>query len=245
MSGFYEGPVAAAMIAVVNGAGGVWRASDLMQYSSLSSVISALELPRGAIYIGRSALGRRDSAGTKFRHTRAVSIGEWGNRQPTIHRRSVKARLFTTARGISPIPISSMCRHTPALEALTARSRAAGIDVGHATEKRRAGCEDTARMESNTRRTSQSSTARQSRCRHADHQSVVRFGHRCPAQGCCLTTRWTISAVPPTTQCVSLRGGAANRIETRKRPLSSMTPTFVRRWERPARTGPRTEASVS
>ena len=83
--------------------------------------------------------------------------------------------------------------------------------------------------EAPTRRTCRSSTPKAIASPRRSRSTCCSARASSPATpACCSTTRWTISRLrPDVPNAFRLRGGVANAIEPRKRPLSSMTPTFV------------------
>ncbi|HZN26798.1 MAG TPA: gamma-glutamyltransferase [Burkholderiales bacterium] len=228
-AGFYEGPVARALVAAVTEAGGAWAEADLRGYKVVErqpvrftyrgATVTAAALPSA----GGIALAQTLGMLERF------SLGAIGT--PTTDHLVVEAlrRAFhDRARYLADsdfvaVPVSRLVSREHALK------KSADIDIAHATRSEALGEIDAARLESH----------------HTTHLSVVdNEGNRVAAT---LTINLLFGAgiVPPGTgvllnnemddfslradvpNAFELRGGLANRIEPGKRPLSSMTPAFV------------------
>ncbi|HYH40604.1 MAG TPA: gamma-glutamyltransferase, partial [Burkholderiales bacterium] len=228
-AGFYEGPIAAALVAGVNGAGGAWRASDLSGYKVVErepvrfkyrgASITAAALPSAGGIALAQALGMLE----RFPLER-VGAPDTDHVVVEALRRAFRDR----ARHLGdsdfvPVPVATL------LAPDYIRKSGSNIDRARATPSTTLGPVETVRHGS-------ASTT---------HLSVVDAeGNRVAAT---LTINLTFGAglVPTGTgvllnnemddfslrpdlpNAFRLRGGGANGIEPGKRPLSSMTPVFV------------------
>ena len=227
--GFYRGGVAQALVAAVNAAGGVWNSSDLANYrvvervpgkfSHRGATIVTAALPSGGGLTLAQALNilerfsladPRDPAGA---HLVVEAL-----------RRGFQDRaLYLGDSDFVPVPAAKLSAKS------YARSRAATVDPAAATPS------DTLPTES----------APVSESGNTTHYSVIdAAGNRVGATlsvnllfgsgivagdtGVLLNNEMDdFSLQPAIPNAYRLRGGEANRIAPRKRPLSSMTPTFV------------------
>lgn len=228
-AGFYEGPVAQAMVDTVNKAGGVWSAADLrgyrvverepVRFSYRGAVITAATLPSA----GGIALAQTLGMLERFPLER-VGVPETDHLVVETLRRAFHDRArYLADPDFVQVPVARLVSRD------YVQKRAAGIDSAHATRSDALGAIETARLESH----------------HTTHLSVV------DAQGNRVAATLTINLLfgagivptgtgvllnnemddfslrPDVPNAFQLRGGIANRIEPGKRPLSSMTPAFV------------------
>ena len=228
-AGFYEGPVARALVGAVTEAGGAWAEADLRGYKVVErepvrftyrgATVTAAALPSAGGIALAQTLGmlERFSLGAIGTPTTDHLVVE------TLRRAFHDRARYLADSDFVAVPVSRLVSREYALK------KSADIDIAHATRSEGLGEIDAARLESH----------------HTTHLSVVdNEGNRVAAT---LTINLLFGAgiVPPGTgvllnnqmddfslradvpNAFELRGGLANRIEPGKRPLSSMTPTFV------------------
>lgn len=229
VAGFYDGPVARAMVEAVNSAGGTWQPTDLASYRVVErepvrfrykgASVTAAALPSAGGIALAQALGMLE----RFELTR---IGE-----PDTDHLVVEAlrRVFhDRARYLADPDFVQV----PVRELVSRgyiERRGADIDRRQATRSDALGAPDTARAKS----------------ANTTHFSIVDTEGNRAAATLTINLLFGAGIVPAGTgvllnnemddfslredlaNAFRLRGGAANRIEPRKRPLSSMTPTFV------------------
>ena len=226
--GFYAGPVARALVESVNRAGGAWRASDLagyrvverapLQFSYRGATITTAALPSaGGIALGQSLY-------------MLERFGITGSRSPRDAHFLVEAlrRAFRDRAAhlgdsdFVPVPV----------ERLTSRAHAAGlaatINPDAATRSEVLGAEIPALAGSSTTHLS---------VIDADGNRVAAtltinllFGSGIVADGSGVLLNNEMddfTLEPDLPNAFRLLGGTANAIAAGKRPLSSMTPTFV------------------
>lgn len=226
-AGFYEGPVARALVDTVNAAGGHWTLEDLRRYRVVErapvrftyrgAVITAAALPSAGGVALAQTLGMLE-------RLPPVRIGEPAGDHLVAEalRRAFRDR--TRYLG-DPDFVAPPLERLLSDAYLTAR--ADEIDSARAT------------------RSEGTETRESAESRNTTHLSVIdAHGNRVAATltinllfGSGIVGRGTgvllnnemddFSLGPEVANAFSLRGGPANRIEPRKRPLSSMTPTFV------------------
>ena len=228
-AGFYEGPVAQALVQTVNKAGGVWSAADLRGYRVIErepvrftyrgASITAAALPSA----GGIALAQTLGMLERFTLDR-IGVPETDHLVVEALRRAFhdRARYLADPDFVS-VPVKRLVSRD------YAQKRAGDIDSARATRSDALGEIETARLESH----------------HTTHLSVADGeGNRVAATltinllfgagivpagtGVLLNNEMDdFSLRPDVPNAFQLRGGIANRVEPRKRPLSSMTPTFV------------------
>lgn len=228
-AGFYTGPVAQALVAAVNAAGGEWATGDLARYRVVerepirfryrdATIVSAPLPSAGGIALAQ-ALGmlERYDIGDPLDARNAHLIVE------ALRRAFQDRALYLGDSDHARVPVAAL------LDADYLRRRAGSIDPQRATPSALLGHPEPAKAESG----------------NTTHLSVVDAdGNRVAAT---LSINWifgsgivagdtgvllnnemddfTLRADVPNTY--RLRGAAANAIAPGKRPLSSMTPTFV------------------
>jgi gamma-glutamyltranspeptidase/glutathione hydrolase len=228
-SGFYEGPVAAAMVGAVRDAGGAWTMADLRAYKVVErepvrftyrgAAITTAALPSAGGIALAQILGMLER----------FPIGAIGT-PATDHlvvealRRAFRDRARYLADGdFVQVPVARLISRE------YTRKMSDGIDIAHATPSDTLGDTDAARVESHD----------------TTHLSVIDSAGNRVAATLTINLLFGAGIVPPGTgvllnnemddfslradvpNAFELRGSVVNRIEPRKRPLSSMTPTFV------------------
>ena len=227
-SGFYEGPVANALVETVNRAGGAWHAKDLSSYKIVERepvqfnyrgvTITAASLPSA----GGIALAQCLAMLERFKPGR---IGEPSTDHLVVEtlRRAFQDRLRLGDPDFVSVPVSRMISRE------YARERALDINPARATISDRMAAVDPARAESHN--TTHLSVVDSEGNRVAATLTInLLFGSGIVAAGTGVLLNnemddFSLRAGVPNS--FRLPGGEANRIEPRKRPLSSMTPTFV------------------
>ncbi|HEY9445948.1 MAG TPA: gamma-glutamyltransferase, partial [Burkholderiales bacterium] len=226
---FYAGRVAQALVAAVNAAGGAWSMDDLAHYRVVerepirfryrNAIIVSAPLPSAGGIALAQALGmlERYDIGDPLDARNAHLIAEALRR--AFHDRA----LYLGDSDYSPVPVAAL------LDADHLRRQAASIDPSRATPSAELGQPERAKAESG----------------NTTHLSVVDAdGNRVAAT---LSINWIFgsgivagdtgvllnnemddfSLRPDVPNTYRLRGGEANAVAPGKRPLSSMTPTFV------------------
>lgn len=228
-AGFYEGPVARALVEAVNRAGGVWSSADLTTYKVIErepvrfkyrgATITAAALPSaGGIALAQS-LGMLE----------AYSLDRVG--EPATDHLVVESlrRAFRDRERYLGDPDFVLVPVARLVSREYARQQAAGIDPARATKKAAPEGVDIDRAESQN--TTHFSIVDSDGNRVAATVTInLLFGSGIvPAgTGVLLNNEMDdFTLRPDVPNAFRLRGGLANRIEPRKRPLSSMTPTFV------------------
>jgi gamma-glutamyltranspeptidase/glutathione hydrolase len=227
--GFYDGPVAAALLEAVNAAGGRWSRADLTNYTVVereplrfkygAAVVTAAALPSAGGIALAQTLGMLERRGV-------THIGDADSDHIVVE--ALRRAFHDRARYLAD-PDFARIDVAHLISPGYIRSRAEEIDPEHATPSATLGAE----------------LPEHAASPNTTHFSVV------DAQGNRVAATLTINLlfgagiVPPGTGVLlnnemddftlredvpnsfGLRGAPANRIEPRKRPLSSMTPTFV------------------
>lgn len=228
-NGFYDGPVARALVSAVNEAGGAWSLADLANYRVIErepvrfrfrgALVTAASLPSAGGVALAQALGMLER----------LPRGTVGD--PAMDHLVIEAlrRVFQDrARylgdpGFIDVPLGRL------LSRNYVQQRAAGIDAARATASETLGAIEPARAESHS--TTHLSIIDSEGNRVAATLTInLLFGAGIvPAgTGVLLNNEMDdFSLHPDVPNAFRLRGGAANRIEPGKRPLSSMTPTFI------------------
>jgi gamma-glutamyltranspeptidase/glutathione hydrolase len=228
-AGFYDGPVARAIIESVNRAGAAWAAADLSSYRVIErepvqfeyrgARITAAALPSAGGIALAQCLAMLD----------AFSLGHIGE-PDTDHlvtealRRAFDDRArYLADPDFVQVPVARLISRD------YARTRAADIDPARATRSDTLGTREAARAESHN--TTHLSIVDSDGNRVAATLTInLLFGSGImpAATGVLLNNEMDdFSLRPDVPNAFRLRGGVVNRIEPRKRPLSSMTPTFV------------------
>jgi gamma-glutamyltranspeptidase/glutathione hydrolase len=228
-AGFYEGPVAHALVQTVTEAGGAWRASDLAGYKVIErepvrfeyrgATITAAALPSAGGIALAQALGMLQRFGP-------LKVGAPDADHLVIE--ALRRTFHDRARYLGDpdfvhVPVERL------LSGAYIASRAGDIDPARATRSESLGAFESAHFESH----------------HTTHFSIIdRDGNRVAATltvnllfgsgivaagtGVLLNNEMDdFSVRADVANAFELRGGTANAIEPGKRPLSSMTPVFV------------------
>lgn len=229
VKGFYSGRVAQALVAAVNAAGGAWRLADLESYQVIERApirftyrgarITAAALPSaGGVALAQS-LGMLE----RFQ-LRAMSDADTAHLVIEALRRAFQDRaLYLGDTDMVPVPLARL------LDKEYVNRRAATIDPAAATKSDALADERLARAESSN--TTHFSVIDADDNRVAATLTVnLLFGAGIVAgdTGVLLNNEmddFSLRADVP--NAFRLRGGAANALAPGKRPLSSMTPTFV------------------
>lgn len=227
-SGFYEGPVARALVDSVNRAGGVWRLSDLagyrvieraplrFQYRSASITTAALPSAGGvALAQSLQMLERFEMADARSPRDAHLVI--------EVLRRAFRDRAaYLGDPGFIAVPVERLTSGT------YAREQAATIDPGAATRSRMPEREPGAAGSTHTTHLSVVDAAGNRVAATLTINLVFGSGVVARGTGVLLNNEmddFTVRAGVP--NAFGLRGGEANAIAPGKRPLSSMTPTFI------------------
>jgi gamma-glutamyltranspeptidase/glutathione hydrolase len=230
-AGFYEGPVASAMVDAVNRAGGAWRAADLTSYKVIErepvrfeyrgATITAAALPSA----GGIALSQ--SLATLEGYTLGA-VGEPATDHLVVE--ALRRAFFDRARYLADpdfvrVPVAKLVSRE------YVRARAAGIAAGKATPSDALGAIPEGASRAESQNTTHLSIVDSEGNRVAATVTInLLFGSGVVPAGTGVLLNnemddFTLRADLP--NAFMLRGGLANRIEPRKRPLSSMTPAFV------------------
>jgi gamma-glutamyltranspeptidase/glutathione hydrolase len=228
-AGFYEGPVAQALVQTINKAGGAWSAADLRGYRVVErepvrftyrgAAITAAALPSA----GGIALAQTLAMLERFTLER-IGAPETDHLVVEALRRAFHDRArYLADPDFVQVPVGRLVSRE------YAQRRAADIDSARATRSDALGAIETARLESH--HTTHLSVADREGNRVAATLTInLLFGAGIVADGTGVLLNNEMddfSLRPDVPNAFQLRGGVANRIEPRKRPLSSMTPTFV------------------
>jgi gamma-glutamyltranspeptidase / glutathione hydrolase len=228
-AGFYDGPVARSLVNTVNQAGGAWSAEDLRAYEIIErepvefryrgATITAAALPSAGGIALAQTLGMLERFALG-----AVGTPETDHLVVEALRRAFHDRArYLGDPDFAAVPVKRLVSRE------YSQKRAADIDRARATRSEALGAIETPRAGGD----------------HTTHLSVVDAeGNRAAATltinllfgaGIVATDTGVLlnnemddfSLREDVPNAFRLRGSAANRIEPRKRPLSSMTPTFV------------------
>jgi gamma-glutamyltranspeptidase/glutathione hydrolase len=228
-AGFYDGPVARALVETVNRSGGAWRLADLSGYRVLErepvrfsyrgASITAAALPSAGGVTLAQALGMLE----RFQ---LGKLGEPATDHLVVEalRRAFRDRgSYLADPGFMPVPVKRLVSRD------YIREQGKGIDRARATPSATLGEREAERAESHN--TTHFSIVDADGNRVAATLTInLLFGSGIvPAgTGVLLNNEMDDFTVrPDVPNAFRLRGGMANRIEPGKRPLSSMTPTFV------------------
>jgi gamma-glutamyltranspeptidase/glutathione hydrolase len=228
-SGFYEGPVATALVDAVKAAGGAWTMADLRAYKVVErepvrftyrgAAITAAALPSAGGIALAQVLGMLE----RF-PVGAVGTPATDHLVVEALRRAFRDRArYLADSDFVQVPVARLISRE------YTRKLAESIDIAHATPSDTLGETDAARVESHD----------------TTHLSVIDSEGNRVAATLTINLLFGAGIVPAGTgvllnnemddfslradvpNAFDLRGSVVNRIEPRKRPLSSMTPTFV------------------
>jgi gamma-glutamyltranspeptidase/glutathione hydrolase len=230
-AGFYEGPVAASMVDAVNRAGGAWKAADLASYKVIErepvrfeyrgATITAAALPSAGGIALAQTLGMLEG----FELAR---VGEPATDHLVVE--ALRRAFHDRARHLADpdfvrVPVAQLVSRE------YARSRAANMAQGKASRSDALGAVPDAVPKTESQNTTHLSIVDTEGNRVAATVTInLLFGSGVVPAGTGVLLNnemddFTLRADVP--NAFMLRGGLANRIEPRKRPLSSMTPAFV------------------
>jgi gamma-glutamyltranspeptidase/glutathione hydrolase len=230
IAGFYQGPVARSMIEAVNRAGGAWQEADLggyvvqerepVRFTFRGAKITAAALPSAG------GIARAQSLHILERLP-VERVGEPATDHLVVEalRRAFQDRArYLGDPDFVRVPVAQLTSRE------YASRRAGGIDPNHATRSEALGdAPHTARVGSpNTTHFSIVDSEGNRVAATVTVNLLFGSGVVAPGTGVLLNNEmddFTLRSDVP--NAFLLRGGAANRIEPRKRPLSSMTPMFV------------------
>lgn len=228
-AGFYEGPVAAALIETVNRAGGVWSAGDLARYriverepvrfSYRGATITAAALPSAGGIALAQTLGMLDQF-----EIGAPGAPETDHLVVETLRRSFHDRArYLADPDFAQVPVKRLLARD------YIQKSGADIDRGRATRSEALGPLEMVNRGSSS--TTHLSVVDGDGNRVAATLTInLLFGAGVVGQGTGVLLNNEMddfSLRPGLPNAFRLRGGAANAIEPGKRPLSSMTPVFV------------------
>jgi gamma-glutamyltranspeptidase / glutathione hydrolase len=228
-AGFYEGPVASALVDAVKQAGGTWTGDDLRAYKVVerepvrftyrgASITTAALPSAGGIALAQT-LGMLE----RFPPGPVGSPATDHLVVEALRRAFHDRARFLADPDFVAVPVKQLVSRDYAVK------KSADIDAAHATRSEALGDIDSARLESH----------------HTTHLSIVDSEGNRVAATLTINLLFGSGIVPAGTgvllnnemddfslradvpNAFELRGGLANRIEPGKRPLSSMTPTFV------------------
>jgi len=225
--GFYEGPVAAALVDAVNRAGGVWQLSDLsgyrvaerqpLRFQYRGTTVTTAALPSaGGIALAQclQMLERFETAGTRSPRDAHLVV-------EALRRVFRDRAAYLGDPDFTDVPVGRLVSRTYAAE------QAATIDPATAT-RGDAPAGTPAPGSVNTTHLSVIDAAGNRVAATLTINLTFGSGVLGGDTGVLLNNEmddFTVLAGTP--NAFRLRGGAANAIAPRKRPLSSMTPTFV------------------
>jgi gamma-glutamyltranspeptidase/glutathione hydrolase len=226
---FYRGPIAQSLVAAVNAAGGVWNLSDLEEYKVIERA------PLKFSYRGATIITAALPSGGGVTLAQALNILEQFPLSDTRDPASAHLVIEALRRGFEDRALylgDSDFVQVPTARLTAkayAKSRAATIDPAAATPSD--GLSASAALISGGNNTTHYSVIDADGNRVGATLSInFLFGAGVVAgdTGVLLNDEMDdFSLLPETPNVYHLRGSDANRIAPRKRPLSSMTPTFV------------------
>jgi gamma-glutamyltranspeptidase/glutathione hydrolase len=227
-AGFYEGQVARALVATVQKAGGAWTLEDLARYRVIErepirfaykgARITAAALPSaGGIAIAQAL--------AMLEHVPMGRVGHAETDHLVIE--ALRRAFHDRARYLADpdfvrVPLARL------LSADYARDRASGIDATRATQSDTVDALAGSRGSGNTTHFSIIDAAGNRVAATLTINLLFGSGIVGAGTGVLLNNEMDdFTLRPDVPNAFGLRGGSANRIEPGKRPLSSMTPTFV------------------
>ena len=226
--GFYTGPIARALVESVNRAGGVWQLSDLAGYRVIEraplrvqyrgAIVTTVALPSA----GGIALAQCLQMLDRFETIDARSPRDAHLVIEALRRAFRDRATYLGDADFIPVPVERLTSRAYAVQ------QAATIDPGAATRSEAPEREPAAAGSGNTTHLSVVDTAGN---RVAATLTInLLFGSGVVARGTGVLLNnemddFTVRADVP--NAFRLRGGEANAMAPGKRPLSSMTPTFV------------------
>lgn len=228
-AGFYDGPVARALVEAVNQAGGAWSLADLAAYKVVErapvrfkfrgATVTAASLPSA----GGIALAQ---ALAMLERLPLEAIGQPATDHLVLEalRRAFQDRArYLGDPDFVAVPVGRL------LSGEYAQKRAADIDRVRATPSETLGAIESARVESHSTTHLSIVDAEGNRVAATLTINLLFGAGLVPAgTGVLLNNEMDdFSLRPDVPNAFRLRGGSANGIEPGKRPLSSMTPTFV------------------
>ena len=227
--GFYRGRIAQALIAAVNAAGGVWQASDLENYQALERAPVRFSY-RGATIVtaalpsaGGITLAQTLNILEQFPLADARTAANAHLVVEALRRGFQDRALYLGDSDFVQVPVARLT------DKLYARGRAARISASAATPSDALAADATVKSESGN--TTHYSVIDAEGNRVGATLSInLLFGSGIVAgdTGVLLNNEMDdFTLLPDTPDAYGLRGGKANAMAPRKRPLSSMTPTFV------------------
>lgn len=229
IDGFYRGPVAAALVAGVNAAGGVWSTDDLAAYRVVEraplrltfrgATVTTAALPSGGGVVLAQSLNilERFAPGDARDPAHAHLVIE------ALRRGFQDRALHLGDSDFARPPVARLVDKQYAAE------RAATIVAGTASVSDALAAGIAERVESNNT-THYSVIDAQGNRVGATLSINFLFGSGIVPAGTGVLLNDEMddfTVLPQTSNAYRLRSGSANRVEPRKRPLSSMTPTFV------------------
>ncbi|MGZ8209948.1 MAG: gamma-glutamyltransferase [Burkholderiales bacterium] len=228
-AGFYDGPVAEALVRTVNAAGGRWSRADLATYEVIereplrfryrNALITTAALPSAGGIALAQTLGMLERRGVG-----AVGDADTDHVVVEALRRAFHDRArYLGDPDFARVPVQRL------VSSEYIQRRADEIDLKHATPSDTLGPRTAERAESHN--TTHFSIVDAQGNRVAATLTInLLFGAGLVASGTGVLLNNEMddfSVREDVANAFLLRGGAANRIEPGKRPLSSMTPTFV------------------
>jgi gamma-glutamyltranspeptidase/glutathione hydrolase len=226
--GFYKGPVARAMVESVNREGGVWQPGDLAGYRVVER--APLRFRYGGATITTAAL---PSAGGIALGQALFMLERFGAADPGAPRdahlivEALRRAFHDRARHLGdpdfvPVPVEGLTSRA------YASARAASISRDTATPSEALGAEVPAPAGASTTHLSVIDAAGNRVAATMTINLLFGSGIVAAGTGVLLNNEMDdFSLRPELPNSFQLRGGAANAIAPGKRPLSSMTPTFV------------------
>jgi len=227
-AGFYSGPVAVALVDSANRAGGAWRAKDLLDYRVVEraplrfryrgATITTVALPSaGGIALAQclQMLEQRDLGDPRAPESAHLVI-------EALRRAFHDRALYLGDADFVPVPVDRLVSRTYAAQ------RAATINAGVATKSDTLGRGPAAGGSANTTHLSVVDAAGNRVAATLTINLLFGAGVVADGTGVLLNNEmddFSVEEDVPNT--FLLRGGQANAIAPGKRPLSSMTPTFV------------------
>ncbi len=226
--GFYAGPVARALVDSVNGAGGAWQLSDLQRYRVVErepmrvtyrgAIITTASLPSAGGIALMQAFGMLEHL-----KLTGVSDGESAHRVAEVLRRVFRDRMQLGDPDQVPVPVAALVDKNYIKQIATSISSKAAT----ASDKLDAPLAEKAESYNTTHFSVIDSAGN----RVAATLTVnLIFGSGLVAHGTGVLLNNEMDDFtlrPDLPNSYRLRGSAANAIAPDKRPLSSMTPTFV------------------